>query len=271
MSRCCCRRSLSCRRSRFCFCGRRFATRLPCQARCAVLSLRAGILRPSARFARCASLARRLAALTAVCLAAAPVPGFGTVALPPPSSTLAGAARPARLRLRRRASARFTGIRWRERRLAPLAPSGTRSVAATAPRRLASRADFPGVGYPGSGPLDSLRWPDSHTGRTSDAQCNSTTPGLPLTTLEPTLDVSCLTKRRPLPKKPLRIERVLHSIAIECIDLTGLVSGARCSGGSSQRLRNSSGDRGNALTMLHSTAPIPDVATPDQASGRSTL
>ena len=81
-SRCCCRRSLSCRRSRFCFCGRRFATRLPCGARCAVSTLRAGILRPSARFARCASLARRLAALTAVCLAADAVRCSGDSAHP---------------------------------------------------------------------------------------------------------------------------------------------------------------------------------------------
>ena len=80
-------------------------------------------------------------------------------------SLLAGAARPARLRLRRRASARLAGLRCRERRLAPLAPSGVRSVATAAPRRLASRSDFPGAGYPGSGPSDSLRWPDSHTPR----------------------------------------------------------------------------------------------------------
>ncbi len=53
-----CRRSwspwLRCRRCLSRFWRRRFATGLPCRARCAVSSLRAGIPRPSVRFAHCA-------------------------------------------------------------------------------------------------------------------------------------------------------------------------------------------------------------------------
>ena len=125
--------------------------RLPSSASAVSVPFGRASLAPSLADARCASLARRLAALAAVpCLAATPVPGFGTVAIPPPASTLAGAARHARLRLRRRASARLAGIRCRERRLAPLAPRGVRSGAAAAPLRFVSGTSSPVVRYPGN-------------------------------------------------------------------------------------------------------------------------
>ena len=209
----------------FLFLGASLRDRAGLRSPQAVSALRAAIPRPSVRFADCASLARRFAALTADCLTATPGPGVDTVAIPPPESIS--------LALRAQLVSRCTvahrlgspafavaNADWLPSRLL---------ASAHAPRRLpfgsVSGTSFPVVRYPGSGLSHSIRC-SAFTRRTSDARCTATSPGLPLTALEPTIDVSCMTNRRPLPKKPLRIERVLQSIAIRCIDLTGLVWGS---------------------------------------------